>query len=178
MNRTTPAILRHAAAVVALTAAAGWSAAASAAPSGAPAGERHAMGESRGLVPMGGPGLTRLLDAVDASPAQRGRIEAIAQAARADLAAARDADRARRAQALALWSAPGLDADAAEDLRQQMLASVDSRSARHAQVMLEIGQVLSPAQREQWAQALQAGRDARLQPARWRTPPEAGPPAR
>jgi Spy/CpxP family protein refolding chaperone len=167
MTRTTPSILRHAAAVVASTAAAGWSAAVSAAPRpGASAGGHAAMGEACGLVPMGGRGMDRRLDAVDANPGQPTRIQAIAQAARTDLASARDGDMALREQALALWAEPGIDADAAEALRQKMPARVHSRSARMTQAMLEVGQVMTPAQRRRWAQALQAGRDDRPRHAR------------
>lgn len=98
--------------------------------------------------------LERMLDKVDASDAQRTQIRQIAQLAQADLRAQHEAGRALREQALALMSAPTLDAAAAESLRQQMLARHDQSSRRMMQAMLDIGNVLTPAQRTKLAEQM------------------------
>jgi periplasmic protein CpxP/Spy len=99
----------------------------------------------------GGPGmghmLERMLDGIDVTEAQRTQIKQITQLAEADLRAQHEAGRALRDQALALMAAPTLDAAAAESLRQQMLSRHDQSSRRMMQAMLDIGNVLTPAQR-------------------------------
>lgn len=110
---------------------------------------------------MGGPGgpfsgrmLERMLDQVDATEAQRAQIKQIASIAQADMKAQHEAGRALRDHALALLAAPTLDAAAAESLRQQMLAQHDQASRRMLQVMLDIGNVLTPEQRVKLAEQM------------------------
>jgi protein CpxP len=110
---------------------------------------------------MGGPGgpgmghrIERMLDQLDVTEAQRTQIKQITQLAEADLRAQHEAGRALREQALALMTAPTLDAAAAEALRQQMLARHDQSSRRMMQAMLDIGNVLTPAQRTKLAEQM------------------------
>lgn len=98
--------------------------------------------------------LDRMLDKVDATEAQRAQIKQITQLAEADLRAQQEAGRALREQALALMAAPTLDAAAAESLRQQMLARHDQSSRRMMQAMLDVGNVLTPAQRSKLAEQM------------------------
>lgn len=164
MSRDTRSILRQALVVITLTAV-GWSGAALAAPAH---GARHGMAGDPAMAGLGGRDLARLLDEVGASAEQRSQIEQIAVRARADLAPERDTGRSLREQALQLFTQPTLDPAAAEALRQQQLAWHDRRSQRMLQAMLDIGEVLTPDQRQQWAGAMQTRRDARQHTSRHR----------
>ena len=168
---------RHALAAALVAAAAVLSACAQAQPAGSDTGPpgmgmergmgmRHPGMEGRGdMQPgMGGAGLfmgrpewvarrvDRMLDGVGASDAQRAQIRQIAQAAAADLTAQRDAGRGLRAQGLQLFTAPSVDAAAAESLRQRMLAQHDQASRRMLQAMLDVANVLTPEQRTKLAE--------------------------
>jgi Spy/CpxP family protein refolding chaperone len=55
---------------------------------------------------------------------------------------------------MAVFTAPTVDANAAEQLRQQMLAQHDQASKRMLQAMLDISRVLTPEQRQQLAQKM------------------------
>lgn len=102
-----------------------------------------------GGMMMGGPrGMMRLLDDVDATPEQRTQIRTILQAAMTDLRGQRAGGTALRDQAAAIFTAPTVDARAAETLRQQMLAQHDQASKRMLQAMLDVSRVLTPEQRK------------------------------
>ena len=162
-RRTTA--LRRALAMTLLAAGAvlgGAAQAQPAGPDGGPSGMR--MERGMGMRPgmdgarpgMGGPGmgmftpgrrLDRMLDAVGASDAQRAQIRQIVQAAGADMRTQREAGRTLRAQGLQIFTAPAIDAGAAEALRQRMLAQHEQGSRRMLQAMLEVANVLTPEQR-------------------------------
>lgn len=112
-----------------------------------------------GMMMFGGHGMTRMLDQVNATAEQRSQIEQITKAARADLMAQHDAGRALRDQAVQLFTQPTVDANAAEALRQQMLAQHDRASQRTMQAMLEISRVLTPEQRQQLAEQMKQRAD-------------------
>lgn len=119
-------------------------------------GPRHGAG-GHGMFmgpPLMGRGLDHLLDGVNATDAQRTQIKQIAAAAAADLKAQREAGKALHEQALTLFTQPTVDANAAEALRQQMLARHDQASKRMLQAMLDISRVLTPEQRQQLAQKM------------------------
>ncbi|GAP37995.1 Spy/CpxP family protein refolding chaperone [Piscinibacter sakaiensis] len=113
----------------------------------------------------GGPGffggsprhLERMLDRIGATEQQRSQIKQILAAAEPGMQADREAGRALREKARAVFTAPTLDANAAEQLRLQMVAQHDQASRKHLQVMLDVAQVLTPEQRakigERMAQA-------------------------
>lgn len=107
-----------------------------------------------GMMPLGGHGMSRMLDEVKASPDQRAQIEQITQSARADLQAQHEAGRSLHEQSLQLFAQPAVDAAAAEALRQQMLAQHDRASQRTMQAMLEISRVLTPEQRQLMSQKM------------------------
>jgi Spy/CpxP family protein refolding chaperone len=88
-----------------------------------------------------------MLDGLNATDAQRAQVKQIAQAAASDLKGQREAGRALREKSLELFSAPTVDAAAAESVRQQMLAQHDTASRRMLQAMLDISRVLTPEQR-------------------------------
>lgn len=105
--------------------------------------------------------MDRLLDSVKATDAQRAQIKQIMQAAAADMATQRDAGRSLRERALAVFTAPTVDANAAEQVRQQMLAQHDQGSRRMMAAMLEVSRVLTPEQRVQIAERMQRHRHGR-----------------
>ncbi|MEN9420388.1 MAG: hypothetical protein RI988_4009 [Pseudomonadota bacterium] len=94
----------------------------------------------------------RMLEAVKATPEQRTQIQQIMQAASRDLSGQRDARRALRQEAYAVFTQPNVDAAAAEVVRQKMLVQHDQASRRHLQAMVEAARVLSPEQRKQMAE--------------------------
>ncbi len=118
--------------------------------------------------PMGGPGghggmfggmVTRWLDRVNATPEQRTQIEQIMQANAGEMRAQREAGRALREQAMALFAQPTVDANAVEALRQKQLAMHDAASKRMSTAMLEISRVLTPEQRKQMAEYMSQRRE-------------------
>ena len=135
----------------------------------APAGEHavhavhghHHGHHHRGALFGGSPervarSVERMLAGIDASEAQRAEVTRIAQAAAADLQGQRQASKALRARQLQLFTQPTVDANAAEQLRQQLLAQHDQTSRRTLQAMLDISRVLSPEQRARLAERMQA----------------------
>lgn len=107
------------------------------------------------MMPFTGKGLDRMLSHLDATAAQKDQIKKISDAAAPDLKKLRDEGQALHEQGLKLWAAPKLDAAAAEQLRQKMAAHHDQMSKRMLQLMLDVGQVLTPEQRAKMAQHLQ-----------------------
>lgn len=108
----------------------------------------HGMKGGPGMdLPFAGPGFDRLLDDVQATDAQRKQIQGIADKARTDLRALHEKARLQHQDAMAIWTAPKIDAAEAEKQRQQMLAQHDQVSKRMMQAMLDVGQVLTPEQR-------------------------------
>lgn len=91
--------------------------------------------------------LDSLLDGLGTTDAQRSQVRQIVMAAAADLSTQRDAARGLRERAAQIFTAPTVDAAAAESLRQEMLARHDQSSKRVLQAMLDVSRVLTPAQR-------------------------------
>jgi protein CpxP len=90
-----------------------------------------------------------MLDGLNASDAQRTQIKQIVQQAAADLKTQHEAGRGLHERAAQIFTAPTVDAAAAESVRQQMLAQHDATSRRVLQAMLDISRVLTPEQRAQ-----------------------------
>lgn len=117
-------------------------------PHGASAGDGAMMGL------MGGRGLERLLDSVNATADQRRQIAQISDAARQDMQQQHRDRRGLRDEWMALFSQPTVDARAAESLRARMVAQHDAGSKRAMQAMLEISRVLTPEQRQGLAERM------------------------
>ena len=125
---------------------------------------------------MGGPGMMmfggsaehigravdHLLDGLNATDAQRSQIKQIATAAATDLKTQHDAGRALHEKGMQIFTAPNVDANAAEALRQQMLAQHDQASRRVMQAMLDVSRVLTPEQRAKLAERMKE-RQAKMQ---------------
>jgi len=121
-------------------------------------GGRHGPPAEGGMMWMGR-GMDRMLESAGVGTAQRDQIRQITDAARADLKAQREAGANLHEQAQALFTQPTVDANAAEALRQQMLAQHDRASQRMMQAMLEISRVLTPEQRQQLADQMKQRHD-------------------
>lgn len=116
----------------------------------------------------GGPGfmgsprmMERLFDEVNATEAQRTQLRQIAKTAADDMKAQREAGRELRQRSLALFTQPTVDANAAEQLRLQMLSQHDQASKRMLQAMLDASRVLTPEQRAKLADKMKARQDMR-----------------
>lgn len=96
----------------------------------------------------------RLLKDLNATDAQRAQVKQIALSAANDLKGQREAGRALRQQAMALFAQPTVDANAVEALRQQQMAHADQVSRRVSQAMIEVSRVLTPEQRLQLAERM------------------------
>jgi Spy/CpxP family protein refolding chaperone len=115
---------------------------------------------------MGGPGgfmggrfMEHMLDDVKATEAQRTQIRQITQQAATDMRVQRDTRRALHDRAMQVFTAPNVDASAAESIRQEMLAQHDATSRRMLQAMLDVSRVLTPEQRAQLAQRMKERRE-------------------
>jgi Spy/CpxP family protein refolding chaperone len=117
-----------------------------------PMGHGMHHGMSGGMMMGGSPEhmgrmVDHMLDGLNATDAQRGQIKQIVQAAATDLKAQREAARGLRERGMQLFLTPNIDANAAEALRQQMLAQHDQASRRMMLAMIDISRVLTPEQR-------------------------------
>lgn len=113
---------------------------------GGPGGHGGHGGPGMGM--MGGRGMERMLDQVNATAEQRAQIKTILQAARNDMQSQQAARKALHEQERAVWTQPTVDARAVETLRQQKLALHDAASKRMTQARLDISRVLTPEQRK------------------------------
>ena len=146
--------------------------------------QRDGMQPHMGPGPFGGMGgrspesaaqrVDRLLDGLNVGDAERSRIRQIVQSAAADIAGQREEGRSLHTQALQLFATPVVDAAAAEQLRQRMLAQHDRVSRRRLQAILEISTILTPEQRATAVQRM-AAREATMRERMMRGRPP-GPP--
>lgn len=138
--------------------------------------------DARGMMMFGGSPrhLDRMLDGLNATDAQRAQIKQIAMAAAADMKAQRAAGRGLREKGMQLFTAPTVDAAAAEALRQQMSAQREQASKRMLQAMLDVANVLTPEQRAKIGDRMKdrrAARDDRMQRMQSERPPQGARPA-
>jgi Spy/CpxP family protein refolding chaperone len=103
--------------------------------------------------------LEGLFDSIGATAEQRAQIRQIADAARADLRAQREAGTPLHEQARALFAQPTVDEAAVEALRLQMLARHDAASKRGMQALLDVSRVLTPDQRQALADRMAERRE-------------------
>jgi len=128
-------------------------------------GMRHGMGG--GMMFGGSPErmgrmIDHMLDGLNASDAQRTQIKQIVAAAAADLKQQATAGRGLHERGMQIFTAPTVDAAAAEQLRQQMLQQHDQMSRRVSQAMLDVARVLTPEQRAKIGERLK-DRRARME---------------
>jgi Spy/CpxP family protein refolding chaperone len=124
-------------------------------------------GPGGGMMMLGGSpehvarAVDRMLDGLNATDAQRAQIKQIATSAAADMKAQHDAGRDLHERGLQIFTAPVVDANAAEALRQQMTAHHDQASKRMLQAMLDVARVLTPEQRAKLGERMKE-RQARM----------------
>lgn len=120
----------------------------------------HGMPPMRGLgggmggMPMGGWMLDHLLAEVKATDAQRNQIHQIAEGLRQDGQVQAEAAAADHERMMALFTAPTVDAQAAEALREQIAARRDEASKHRLVAMVQMANVLTAAQRQQIAERM------------------------
>ncbi len=115
--------------------------------------------------------IDHMLDGLNATDAQRTQIKQIAAAAAADLKSQTQSGRALRQRGMQIFTAPAVDAAAAEQVRQQMLQQHDQMSRRVTQAMLDVARVLTPEQRAKIGERMR-DRQARMEERMKRTDPE------
>lgn len=158
--KTNPRQVRRLVAALSLALGAGLAAPVLAMPGHGPGhGPGMAMGPGGAGGPMFGGMLTRMLDRVNATPEQRTQIEQIVRSGADERRSQREAARALREQAMALFAQPTVDANAVEALRQRQLAMHDAASKRMMASMLEVSRVLTPEQRKQMAEYMAQRRE-------------------
>jgi Spy/CpxP family protein refolding chaperone len=105
--------------------------------------------EAGGEMGFGQRRLEKLLDKVNATPAQRTQIAGIWNNLRPQLAANHQQHMALHQQMGAAFTAPTVDAGQIEQLRQQSMTLENQRSQLFTQGLVQTAQVLSQAQRQQ-----------------------------
>ena len=121
-------------------------------------GGRHG-GHEMGMF-GGGHGVDRMLDGLNATDAQRTQIKQIMDTARNDLKGQREQGRVLRERSMQIFTAPNVDAAAAESVRQQMVQQHDQASRRMLQAMLDASKVLTPEQRAKLGERMKQRADA------------------
>src|SRR5688572_11660090 len=102
-----------------------------------------------GNVGMHGRRIEKILDRVNATPAQRAQIRAAWDGLRPQIKGLRQQHHAVRKQMLATLTAPTINATDVERLRQQAAGLHDKMSALITQGMIATAQALTPEQRKQ-----------------------------
>jgi periplasmic protein CpxP/Spy len=91
---------------------------------------------------------------IDATEAQRARLEPIVKQAVKDLLPMRERLQQARKQGLGVLTAPSVDRGALERLRADQIQAVDAASQRLTQALADVGDVLTPEQRAHLAERL------------------------
>jgi periplasmic protein CpxP/Spy len=124
----------------------------------------HAHGGSRG--PIDPARMEQHLDRmlkhfyveIDATDAQRARLDPIVKQAAKDLLPMRERLHEARKQGLGLLTAPSVDRGALERLRADQIQAADAASQRLTQALADVADVLTPEQRKALAERLQRRR--------------------
>jgi Spy/CpxP family protein refolding chaperone len=95
---------------------------------------------------------------IDATDAQRARLDPIVKQAAKDLLPMRERMRDARKQGLAVLTAASVDRNALESLRADQLQAADAASQRLVQALADVADVLTPEQRKNLAERLQRRR--------------------
>jgi len=116
----------------------------------------HGPGGMMGM--MGGRQLDRMMERVDATEEQRGKIREIARTARNDVEKLTDQLRPMRKAALDQLTAPTVDRAAVEGLRSRVSGVTDEISKRVTLAMVDAAQVLTAEQRSKLAEEMNSRR--------------------
>ena len=85
---------------------------------------------------------------IDATEAQKQKIDPIVKQAAKELQPLRAKVREARREGIKLFSAPSIDRGAIERLRLEQMASADAASKRFTQALSDVAEVLTPEQRQ------------------------------
>jgi len=102
--------------------------------------------------------LKHLYVEIDATDAQKAKLEPIVKQAAKELLPLREKVRAARRQGMALLSAETIDRGAIERLRVEQIASADDASKRFVRALADVAEVLTPEQRKAVAERIQRRR--------------------
>ncbi|MDX2023575.1 MAG: Spy/CpxP family protein refolding chaperone [Deltaproteobacteria bacterium] len=102
--------------------------------------------------------LSRMLEHLNATPQQETQIKAVFANHKAQMQAMHQERKQLHESMRALMTAPNLDATAVEGVRSKMVAQADKSSRVFAEVALQVGQILTQAQRQQLAEHMAHGR--------------------
>ena len=102
--------------------------------------------------------LKHLYVEIDATDAQKQRLDPIVKQAVKDLLPLREKARAARTQAVALLTADTIDRSAIEALRAEHLQLAEQASKRLTQALADVAEVLTPAQRKDLAARIEKHR--------------------
>jgi len=123
---------------------------------------------------MGGPGMfggspermgkmiDHMLDGLNASDSQRAQIQQIVAQAAADLKGQAATARELRLRGMQVFTAPAVDANAAEQIRLQTMQLTDQMTRRMTQAMVAVASALTPEQRAKIGEHLK-NRQARME---------------
>ena len=106
--------------------------------------------------------IDHMLDGVNASDAQRAQIKQIVAQASAEMKGQAAAARDLRRRGMEVFTAPAVDANAAEQVRLQTMQLHDQMSRRMTQAMVAAASVLTPDQRAKIGERLK-DRQARME---------------
>jgi Spy/CpxP family protein refolding chaperone len=120
--------------------------------------QSHEQMEAGPDMGFGGHRLDRLLDKVNATPAQRTQIEGIWNNLRPQMKANHEQHMAVHQQMAAAFTAPTVDAGQIEQLRRQSMSIADKRSQLFTQGLVQTAQVLTQDQRKQAEALIQQAR--------------------
>jgi protein CpxP len=98
--------------------------------------------------------LQHVYSEIDVSDAQKAQIDPLVQQAKADLAPLHGEMRDTHAQLLAIFGADTIDRAAIEDIRIEHIRAMDQASQRITQLVEDIADVLTPAQRKAFAERI------------------------
>lgn len=102
--------------------------------------------------------LERMMDHVNATPAQESQIKAVFANHKEKIKALHQERRQLHEASRAVLTAPTIDAAAIESVRTKMVAQADKGSRVFAELALQVGQILTQAQRQQMAEHMKHGR--------------------
>lgn len=102
--------------------------------------------------------LERMMDHVNATPAQETQIKAVFAKHKDKIKALHQDKRQLHEASRAVLTAPTIDAAAIEGVRTKMVAQADKASRVFAEMALQVGQILTQEQRQQMAEHMQHGR--------------------
>jgi Spy/CpxP family protein refolding chaperone len=92
--------------------------------------------------------LERAFEKIDATPAQKAKIEPLVKQAAQELRPLREKVRTARRQGLKLFSAEQIDRGAIERFRAEQIQATDAASKRFSQALGDVAEVLTPEQRK------------------------------